>query len=82
MPNVGQKYLQEASRQFVQDSSFKAPAEVVESGMKSVVEWCECLNAIRNAHGLNAENGSKFQSKHQVASQLEQVSTDQSETGQ
>jgi hypothetical protein len=52
MPNSSQQYLREAHQVFLQGSSFKTPAEAVEAGIKSIVDWCECLNQIRREHAL------------------------------
>jgi hypothetical protein len=49
---TNQQYLREAHRLFLQGSSFKTPAEAVEAGIKSVVDWCECLNQTRRKYGL------------------------------
>lgn len=52
MANHGVKYLREATQAFLSDMSFQTPAEAVEAGAKSVVEWCDCLNRVRGAYGL------------------------------
>jgi hypothetical protein len=52
MANHGAKYLREATQVFLSDMSFKTPAEAVEAGVRSVTEWCDCLNRVRGAYGL------------------------------
>ena len=47
-------YLRAASRKFLEGTSFRSPVEAVESGAKSVLEWCDCLALARLEYRVNA----------------------------
>lgn len=47
-------YLHAASRKFLEGTSFHSPVEAVESGEKSVLEWCDCLALARLEYRVNA----------------------------
>ena len=48
-----ESYLAEASRLFLSGLPHRTPSEAVESGARSLRDWCECLNEARAAHGLS-----------------------------
>jgi hypothetical protein len=72
MANHGANYLREATRVFLSNSSFKTPAEAVEAGIRSVSEWCDCLNRVRVAYGLN--EGSNRQTREAAFGETEMAS--------
>ena len=47
-------YLHAASRKFLEDTPFRSPVEAVESGARSVLEWCDCLALARLEYRVNA----------------------------
>jgi hypothetical protein len=47
-------YLHAASRKFLEGTAFRSPVEAVESGAKSVLEWCDCLALARLDYRVNA----------------------------
>jgi hypothetical protein len=71
MANHGAKYLREATQVFLFNSSFKTPAEAVEAGVRSVSEWCDCLNQTRVFYGLN--EGSNHQTRKSAFGESEMV---------
>jgi acetylornithine/succinyldiaminopimelate/putrescine aminotransferase len=66
MANHVQKYLKEASRVFLQGSGLKTPAEAVEAGIKSIVDWCECLNKTRREYDLTESNEAALQRSRSI----------------
>jgi len=47
-------YLHAASLQFLEGTSCRSPVEAVESGAKSIQEWCDCLAFARLEYRVNA----------------------------
>jgi hypothetical protein len=47
-------YLHAARLQFLEGTLFRAPVEAVESGAKSIQEWCDCLASARLEYRVNA----------------------------
>lgn len=47
-------YLHAASVQFLEGTTCRSPVEAVESGAKSIQEWCDCLALARLEYRVNA----------------------------
>ena len=47
MKRIAQEYTQTAKQDFLEGTRFKTPVEAVESGKRSIEQWCDCINAHR-----------------------------------
>jgi hypothetical protein len=50
-----ENYLQHARKSFLEGSRCRSPMEAVESGERSILEWCLCLNRARLMYGMTPE---------------------------
>jgi hypothetical protein len=56
MPRMRREnYLQHARKSFLEGSRFRSPLEAVESGERSILEWCACLNRSRLMYNMASE---------------------------
>jgi hypothetical protein len=52
MPRSKTNYLSRARETFLENLPFGTPIEAVDSGVRSIQEWCDCLNETRAKYGL------------------------------
>jgi hypothetical protein len=52
MPRSKTNYLSRARETFLENLPFGTPIEAVDSGVRSIQEWCDCLNETRARYGL------------------------------
>jgi hypothetical protein len=69
MPRSKTNYLSRARETFLENLPFGTPIEAVDSGVRSIQEWCDCLNETRAKYGLPHDP---------VSGELESVSSDSS----
>jgi hypothetical protein len=69
MPRSKTNYLSRARETFLENLPFGTPIEAVDSGVRSIQQWCDCLNETRAKYGLPHDP---------VAGDLEPISSDSS----
>jgi hypothetical protein len=69
MPRSKTNYLSRARETFLENLPFGTPIEAVDSGVRSIQEWCDCLNETRAKYGLPHDP---------VSGELESISSDSS----
>jgi hypothetical protein len=52
MPRSKTNYLSRARESFLENLPFGTPIEAVDAGVRSIQEWCDCLNETRAKYGL------------------------------
>jgi hypothetical protein len=52
MPRSKTNYLSRARETFLENLPFGTPIEAVDSGERSIQDWCDCLNETRARYGL------------------------------
>jgi hypothetical protein len=52
MPRSKTNYLKQARESFLENLPYRTPIEAVDAGVRSIQDWCDCLNETRARYGL------------------------------
>lgn len=52
MPPKREGYLKEAAAQFLEGLPHRTPAEAIEAGARTLLDWCETLERVRQERGV------------------------------